>query len=75
MSRTGPPSRQAQVVAVISSGMLKPRTALPDEIPAAQTGGYTRRSEMKKFAYSRPVLAALALVALAVELGAGHKWG
>jgi hypothetical protein len=30
---------------------------------------------MKKFAYSRPVLAALALVALAVELGAGHKWG
>ena len=30
---------------------------------------------MKKFAYSRPVLTAVALVALAVELGAGHKFG
>jgi hypothetical protein len=31
--------------------------------------------KLKKFAYSRPVLAAIALVALAVELGAGHKFG
>jgi hypothetical protein len=29
---------------------------------------------MKKFACSRPVLAALALVALAVEMGAAHKF-
>jgi hypothetical protein len=29
---------------------------------------------MKKFVYSRPVLVAMALVALAVELGAGHKF-
>jgi hypothetical protein len=30
---------------------------------------------VKKFAYSRPVLAAMAVVALAIELGAGHKFG
>jgi hypothetical protein len=29
---------------------------------------------VKKFAYSRPVLSAMALVALAIELGAGHKF-
>lgn len=30
---------------------------------------------MKKFAYSRPVLTVIALVALAVEMGAAHKFG
>jgi hypothetical protein len=29
---------------------------------------------MKKFAYSRPVLAAMSVLALAVEMGAGHKF-
>jgi hypothetical protein len=29
---------------------------------------------MKKFAYSRPVLVAMALVALAIEMGAAHKF-
>ena len=30
---------------------------------------------MKKFVYSRPVLTAIALVALAAEMGAAHKFG
>jgi hypothetical protein len=41
---------------------------------ARESGDSLRRFHMKKFAYSRPVLAAMAVVALAIELGAGHKF-
>jgi hypothetical protein len=42
---------------------------------APRLGGSPTEVSVKKFAYSRPVLTAMALVALAIELGAGHKFG
>jgi hypothetical protein len=42
---------------------------------ARRSGDSLRRFYVKKFAYSRTVLAAMAVVALAIELGAGHKFG
>ncbi len=35
----------------------------------------SQEAHMKKFQYSRFALSAAAVVALAVELGAGHKFG
>ncbi len=37
--------------------------------------GRSQEAHMKKFQYSRFALSAAAVVALAVELGAGHKFG
>jgi hypothetical protein len=43
--------------------------------PSGRHGRTTDRSEMKKFQLVRVAFAVAAIVALAVELGAGHKFG
>jgi hypothetical protein len=59
---------------VISSSLFKRRLRRSDT-DSPGIGRFSTEVYVKKFAYSRPVLAAMAVVALAIELGAGHKFG